>query len=269
MATTERKTFQTLTKFEYNGIAFTLHHLIIAKSLKFQGEMFHDLEKKLNELNVDILSFEKVNFEIEKLELSGNDLQFVEEMIRSMPEWVPSKEGVATNTLQHKKIIDLSDQLNALFVNIAITASTLLEALINLYLSIKCLESGNQEVFEILERARFDQKWRVGPKIFLEGYELLCSSSPGQDLKELIKIRNALVHYKPQVDNKLDNRGLKGSDFDIESYSEKARKINIFLELPGKLLRHLYRHNESSGLISRLSDSLALSDAEKENILAS
>lgn len=261
----KRQDFQTLTDVEYNGIKFTIHHLIIAKSLNCQSNLLSDLEEKLDELNIHTLSYSNISFEPENLKLSDEDQNLIDLIVKHTPDWVPSKVDSALITVKHRKAIELSDQLNSIFANVAILTTALLEALINLYLSIKCIESGQKDVFGIIESADIKKKWQVAPCIFLEGYKLPFDSSPGQDLKELIDIRNSIIHYKPKV-TATNGEKLSGSKMErahIEKYAERVRKIKVFLELPKKLLDNLYRHHEVAKLIGLLGNSIGLSDEEE------
>ena len=253
---------------EYNGILFIIHHLVIAKSLKYQGVKLLKLEEILSSLNIHTLSFEKVNFELERLQLSDEDHDLAQAIVNHSPDWVPADSDI--KTVQHKRIIELSEQLNSIFVNVTILATTLLEALINLYLSIKCIKTERKDLFKMIESVDLKKKWKSAPVIFLERYDLSFSSSPGQELKELIEIRNTFIHYNPKVIDRENSKGISGVTIEkprIQKYSEKVRKIKVFLALPKHLLPHLYGHGETAKLISLLSDSIALSDEDKEEIL--
>lgn len=155
-------------------------------------------------------------------------------------------------------------------MNVTILATTLLEALINLYLSIKCIKTERKDLFEMIESVDLKKKWKSAPVIFLERYDLSFSSSPGQELKELIDIRNTFLHYNLKVIDRESSKGISGVTIEkprIQKYSEKVRKIKVFLALPKHLLSHLYGQGETAKLISLLSDSIALSDEDKEEIL--
>ncbi|MBE9138507.1 hypothetical protein IQ254_15130 [Nodosilinea sp. LEGE 07088] len=266
----KRQDFQTLTEVEYNGIKFTIHHLIIAKSLNYQSDLLSDLEEKLNKLNIHTLSYNKISFEPENLKLSAEDQNLIDLIAKHTPDWVPSEVDSAVITVKHKKAIELSDQLNSIFVNAAVLTTALLEALINLYLSIKCIESGRKDVFSIIEPADLKKKWQVVPCIFLEEYKLPFDSSPGQELKEVIDIRNSIVHYKPKV-TATNGEELSGSRMErvhIEKYVERVRKIKAFLELPKKLLDNLDRYHEAPELVGLLGNSIGLSAEDEEEMLS-
>jgi hypothetical protein len=263
----DRQDFRTLANLKYGEIEFTTHHLIIAKALKNQGRQLHELEEELSILNIHIFSFDKVNFELEKLKLSTEDQDLVQVLIDKSPDWVPSDSAI--RAVQHSKIIELSDRLNSIFLNVSILATTLLEALINLYLSIKCVESKKQEIFGMIESADIKRKWQSAPIVFLDGYELLFNSSPGQELKELIDIRNAFIHYKPTVIDTGNGQEISGVNVDkehIRKYAEKLRKIKAFLGLPKQLLAHLHRYGENAQLVGLLGDSIGLSDEDKREV---
>lgn len=91
---------------EYNGILFIIHHLVIAKSLKYQGVKLLKLEEILSSLNIHTLSFEKVNFELERLQLSDEDHDLAQAIVNHSPDWVPADSAI--KTVQHKRIIELS-----------------------------------------------------------------------------------------------------------------------------------------------------------------
>ncbi len=78
---------------------------------------------------------------------------------------------------------------------IEIETCTLVEALANLYLALKC-DSG---LFASLENVRLLEKWCSIPRLLNPKYKLDKSTVLYRNLDDLIKRRNLIVHYKPAI----------------------------------------------------------------------
>lgn len=125
------------------------------------------------------------------------------------------------------------------YVAVVMLAHSLSEALINAVLAIGLAHIGSVELFPLIEKADFKQKWLVGPKTFEPAYTFPVGTALHETLIQLNKQRNALVHHKIELQVN-GTKVLEGSDFTRAAYSEEVRWIRRFFSLPYDL-SHLFR----------------------------
>jgi hypothetical protein len=117
------------------------------------------------------------------------------------------------------------------FVTVVMLAHALSEALINAVLAIGLANAGAQELFSLLEKNEFRQKWLYGPQCFASSYKFPIGTALNETLIKLSRQRNALVHLKIEltVDG---NKLLKGSDFERRRFDEDRVWLKRYFSLP-------------------------------------
>jgi hypothetical protein len=117
------------------------------------------------------------------------------------------------------------------FVTVIMLAHALSEALINATLAIGLANAGAAELFPLLEKNDFRQKWLYGPKSFAPDYKFPVGSALHESLTMLSRQRNALVHLKIEltVDG---NKVLEGTDFERKHSGEERRWLRRYFSLP-------------------------------------
>jgi hypothetical protein len=107
-------------------------------------------------------------------------------------------EGLKAKTRDESNIRALKDkekQQGQTYVVVVLLTNSLIEALANTYLAVKCSE----EQFEALERMSTLEKLVVIPGFFVKGYEFPKGEALYCELKHLLGLRTSLVHSKPRV----------------------------------------------------------------------
>jgi hypothetical protein len=90
---------------------------------------------------------------------------------------------------------DKGNQQGQTYVVIVLLTNSLIEALANTYLAVKCSE----EQFEALERMSTLEKWVVIPGLFVKEYEFPTGEMLYCELRHLLGLRTSFVHAKPRV----------------------------------------------------------------------
>jgi hypothetical protein len=80
-------------------------------------------------------------------------------------------------------------------LKIIILEAVYVEALVNLYLSLKL----GADQFAAIDRVDLVQKWTAIPSMMVPKYTLPKSGALYGDLKALVSQRNAIVHMKPRI----------------------------------------------------------------------
>ena len=117
------------------------------------------------------------------------------------------------------------------YITVVMLAHALCEALINAILAIGLAHVEAVELFAILEKTDFKQKWLTGPKSFAPTYRFPVGTALHEALVTLAKQRNAIVHMKIDIEvggSKL----IEGSEFDRKAYPEEQRWLARFFSLP-------------------------------------
>ncbi len=117
------------------------------------------------------------------------------------------------------------------YITVVMLSHALCEALINAILAIGLAHSGSPELFTILERADFKQKWVVGPQAFAPKYRFPTGSALHETLNQLARVRNAIVHLKIDLEYG-GTKVLEGSAFERKPYSEENKWLRRFFSLP-------------------------------------
>lgn len=117
------------------------------------------------------------------------------------------------------------------YVTVVVLSHALCEALINAVLAIGLANSESAELFPLLEKADFKQKWLSAPKSFAPAYSFPRGTALHESLTMLCRQRNALVHHK--IELKVDGaKVLEGSGFERTPYTEELRWLRRFFSLP-------------------------------------
>lgn len=123
------------------------------------------------------------------------------------------------------------------YVIVTVLAQALSEALINTVLAIGLANAGSAELFEMLDKAEFKQKWIIGPKAFSTGYSFPTGSALHETLGRLAKQRNLLAHSKIDL-NVGEDKIIGGKQFERLSRSDERRWIKRFFSLPYDLMEY-------------------------------
>jgi hypothetical protein len=117
------------------------------------------------------------------------------------------------------------------YVTVIMLSHALSEALINAVLAIGLANAGAQELFPLLEKSEFRQKWLYGPKCFAPDYKFPIGTALNETLTMLSRQRNALVHLKIEltVDG---NKLLEGTDFERKRFDEERSWLRRYFSLP-------------------------------------
>jgi len=117
------------------------------------------------------------------------------------------------------------------YITVIMLSHALSEALINAILAIGLAHAESAELFPLLEKADFKQKWLFGPKSFAPTYLFPHGGDMHETLTVLARQRNALVHHKIEL-RVGEKKVLEGSGFERKSYEEEQRWLRRFFSLP-------------------------------------
>ncbi len=108
-----------------------------------------------------------------------------------------------------------------------------------MYLSLKC----DAEIFSTLEKATVIEKWTTIPALLIEGYHLDKSRSTYKHLVELVKLRNSIIHPKPEVivDGILKHKGVYP-----KRSSNEHKAILSYVRLPIRLVENLSKYDKET-----------------------
>ncbi|MGJ7914803.1 hypothetical protein ACI48D_04890 [Massilia sp. LXY-6] len=123
-----------------------------------------------------------------------------------------------------------SNRMSKLFVSVLFMSHALCEALINQILILRFHDENISELYEVWERAKFEDKWLLAPKSFLPSYNFDKSGQIYQTLKELVAQRNFYTHYKPMIE--IEGKVIYGKERKRKTFEESMRLINSFISLP-------------------------------------
>lgn len=125
-------------------------------------------------------------------------------------------------------------------VSIIVIASAFTEALINAILAIGLAYTNKQEIFALLEKVSFMEKWVIGPKIFVPDYAFAKDKQLYNSLKNLNKQRNLHMHSKLTLQDTAGLIILDGSGTSSISFAPAERAtLRRYLDLPYALHKHV------------------------------
>ena len=114
---------------------------------------------------------------------------------------------------------------------VILLSHTLCEALINSILSVGLTNTNIAELYSILDKIEIKKKWLIAPKAFESSYFFPTSTAIYETLDKLVKKRNSIVHFKPDIfigDKKI----LKGSDYERVRFFEDMKWLRRYFSLP-------------------------------------
>lgn len=139
------------------------------------------------------------------------------------------------------------------YVTVTVLAHALSEALINAVLAIGLAHNGSHDLFPLLERADFQEKWLVGPKSFSPQYSFPRGTGMHETLASLSKKRNAIVHQK--IELTVGNERLLEGSKSVRSHPEDERRwIRRYFSLPYDLAAFARKALPGVPLLSLLFD---------------
>lgn len=148
-------------------------------------------------------------------------------------------------------------------VSIIVLASAFAEALINAILAIGLVSTKKKEVFALLEKATFMEKWVIGPKIFLPNYAFAKDRHLYCNLKNLNKQRNLHIHSKLTLQDTAGLTILNGSGTSSISFAPDERAtLRRYLDLPYALHKHVCDQVSESHLQFQLENLLTSNPLE-------
>lgn len=181
-----------------------MYYVIASKNLE-RGQKFQ----------MEIETREERYWQFESLE--------IERYGRPDPDYVP---------IENAKRIELLEKRCEHLTQAVVFAAMAAEAFINYYAVRKGSSSQLEKYFDNLTPM---QKWLIVPAYYNGGSQLDPGKRPLQDLDYLVKLRNNLVHAKPQVSVKLDDQGFQRTsdwrDFYGPSVEEATRCVNAVRDL--------------------------------------
>ncbi|MBL0171537.1 MAG: hypothetical protein IPP90_12535 [Gemmatimonadaceae bacterium] len=139
------------------------------------------------------------------------------------------------------------------YVTVTVIAQALSEALINAVLAIGLANAGSADLFPLIERAEFKDKWLAGPKSFAPGFEFPKGSALHETLVALSKQRNSLAHHKVQLSVDAE-QVLAGSKFERLQLTEERSWFRRYFSLPYDLAELAHRTLPDVPLFGLLSD---------------
>ena len=131
----------------------------------------------------------------------------------------------------HQFYTQFDKRLMTEYVTVAMLAHALSEALINAILAIGLAHAGAPELFPLIERSDFKQKWLAAPKSFSTTYSFPKDIALYETLNHLSRQRNALMHYKIELSVE-GAKILDGSDFKRNAYNVELQWLRRFFSLP-------------------------------------
>ena len=147
----------------------------------------------------------------------------IEHYGRPDPEYIP---------VENARRIELLEKQCEYLTQAVVFAAMAAEAFINYYATRKGTTSHFRKYFDNLTPM---QKWLIIPAYFNSGSQLDPGKKPLQDLDYLIRIRNSLIHAKPETAIVLDDQGFHSTsdwrDFYGPSVDEATRCVNTVKEL--------------------------------------
>lgn len=124
-----------------------------------------------------------------------------------------------------------------------LTAHALCEALINCTLAFALAEKSKSELFNIIERSEFLDKWVIAPKSVSDNYHFDKSSAVYETMKRMNKHRNFYLHNKAVIAVG-DEVVFEGSKSEHKNMESDIEWIHRYISLPFDLAEHLRSYTE-------------------------
>jgi hypothetical protein len=166
--------------------------------------------------------------------------------LQPIVEWAMKTEG--STERQFSSAFDV--RLMNSHVIATLLSLSLCEALINSVLAVGFTSVGRPDAFEQAQSVDIRQKWIGGPKAFAPSYSLDAGSALAETLREMVRRRNALVHYKVTAFRE-GREVLSGSDWKVYTSKDLVKWTERFFSVPYDLVANALSCGEISafGLI--------------------
>jgi hypothetical protein len=138
-----------------------------------------------------------------------------------------------------EKFAHLFDPVEEASIPVLLLAHSLVEALANWYLAMKC----DVELFAGLERWSVMRKWALAPRFWLPEYSLPKDGELSKDLHWLIARRNRIAH--PKADIETGGRPVHKGNYPEVSDTEHDHVVACGA-LPRRLVTHLQKFDSAS-----------------------
>lgn len=209
----------------------TADYIFLDSALKSRWSPLLKLENEINEFVPKPLS--------EYSEYRESEMTRYRELNLNLTEGAVAKFVDRQLSLKSSPKFQFIERFHDLFMNeyviVVMLSHSLSEAFINAILAIGLTRAGSEDLFPLLERTNFKQKWISAPKSIDSSYSFPVGSALHETLNYLTQQRNALIHYKIELivngQKKLD-----GSNFQQVNPKEEIRWIQRFFSLPYDLL---------------------------------
>lgn len=214
----------------------TAHYTYIEGALRARWATFVALEAEMGAFVPEPLSAFDAARDAEVKRLSAlNPHKPIQEFVEFVGKQIAFK---ASPQWQFREKFE--DRHMADYAAVVMLSHALCEALINAVLAIGLAQKKTADLFSLIERAEFKQKWLVGPKALSENYQFPRGSGLHEALLRLTRQRNALVHHKIELEMN-GTKVLEGSGFERASYAEEQHWLRRFFSLPYDLADFLRR----------------------------
>jgi len=144
----------------------------------------------------------------------------------------------AKNRKNHGEMVEMMDSIEERRIVLILLTSSLIEAIVNLYLSLKL------PAFQFLdlERRPLLHKLAEVPRQFLPAYDFPQAGDLYQSLETLVERRNWIVHMKPE----LERAGQRIHQGNFPRFGRSDHDVILgWLALPLKLVEHLSKYDAS------------------------
>jgi hypothetical protein len=209
------------------SFSHTMEYHHIDQALRSNWSNFNTLRAEMNSFQPRALdSFQDLyNSELERIK-ALNPKSMVEDIERLVRGQI---EAQARPDWQFFQAFDA--RLMTQYVTVVMLSHALCEALINAALAVGLARANTTDLFQVLDKADFKQKWLTAPKALLASYEFPKSNAIYESLVKLARQRNSLVHHKVQL-HVNGVKALEGSGFERRTYAEELSWLNRFFSLP-------------------------------------
>jgi hypothetical protein len=207
--------------------AFTADYIHIDRALRVRWPAFRALEDEMRAfLPASPESFQPQG-EIELARLRSLNPRIPDEVLKSFV--ARQIELRSDSDLQFH--LRFEESFMTEYVSVVVLSHALCEALINAVLALGLVKTNSSRLFVVLEKASIKDKWIVCPRTFVPTYEFPKGTKLYETLDRICKLRNALVHYKVEIE--ADGRTvMDGSRFERRPYAEEVKWLRRFFSLP-------------------------------------
>lgn len=145
--------------------------------------------------------------------------------------------------------------IKAEYILTLLTSHALCEALINCSLALALADKSKHELFRIIEKTNFIDKWVIAPKAVIESYSFDKSTAIYETMRRMNKHRNFYLHNKAMIAFG-DKVQFEGSKDEHKNLGSDLDWIHRYISLPFDLADFLRNYHEftSAAIIMTQSD---------------